>query len=59
MLLMKAHIRKVDLIIEVDEHIPYVFFTDPRRLRSILINLTGNAMKFTFTGHVKIVTKFE
>jgi len=28
--------------------------TDPRKLKQILINLVGNALKFTFKGHIKL-----
>ena len=51
---MKAKIRKIDLLTEIDEKIPKEFNTDPRRLTQILMNLVGNAMKFTFKGYVKI-----
>lgn len=51
---MKAKIRKIDLLTEIDEKIPREFNTDPRRLTQILMNLVGNAMKFTFKGYVKI-----
>ena len=59
MLKMRAKIRKIDLIIELDENIPLTFYTDPRRLKQILINLTGNALKFTFHGHIKIIAQFH
>ena len=55
---MKAKIRKIDLLTEIDEKIPKEFNTDPRRLTQILMNLVGNAMKFTFKGYVKIKVEF-
>jgi len=55
---MKAKIRKIDLLTEIDEKIPAEFNTDPRRLTQILMNLVGNAMKFTFKGYVKIKVEF-
>lgn len=46
--------RGIDLLEELDENIPDFFRTEPRRMKQILLNLTGNAMKFTFDGYIKI-----
>jgi len=43
--------------IEIDEQLPQTIFIDELRLRQILLNLTGNAIKFTHSGFVKIEVK--
>ncbi|MBL8639640.1 MAG: response regulator [Alphaproteobacteria bacterium] len=39
---------------EIAENVPKLLLGDPKRLRQILINLTGNAIKFTPQGHITI-----
>ena len=51
---LKAAMRKIALLLEIDPDTPETIWTDPRRLKQILFNLSGNALKFTFKGHVKL-----
>ncbi len=51
---MKAAMKKIGLLFEIDPETPETIWTDPRRLKQILLNLAGNALKFTFKGHVKV-----
>jgi len=52
--------RPIDLLIDYDMFLPTGFFGDPGRIRQILTNLIGNALKFTTEGHVVIrVEGFE
>ncbi len=54
MLAEKAEEKKIDLILRYPPEMPSHLIGDPGRIRQILINLTGNAIKFTSKGHVLI-----
>ncbi len=49
-----ARDKGVDLIVDYDLFLPTSFVGDPGRIRQILTNLVGNAVKFTSQGHVLI-----
>lgn len=48
---------KVALTYEIDDQVPQYIVSDESRIRQILINLVGNALKFTNEGYVKILVK--
>ena len=47
----------IDLIFEVDKNVPKKIIGDQFRLNQILLNLIGNALKFTKKGYVKLRIK--
>ncbi|HMH34476.1 MAG TPA: two-component regulator propeller domain-containing protein, partial [Puia sp.] len=51
----KASLAGLDLIYQIDDNVPPQISGDATRLRQILINLVGNAIKFTELGEVFIV----
>lgn len=50
----KATQKQIELLIDIDENIPTAITFDEVRLRQILFNIVGNAIKFTHEGFVKI-----
>ena len=50
-----AQEKKLKIFVDIAKGIPNKYLGDSGRLKQILINLIGNAIKFTFTGSVKII----
>lgn len=53
----KAHEKGIHLTSSNDENVLLTINSDHQRLRQILVNIVGNAVKFTDYGHISIHTK--
>ncbi len=56
---VRAEEKGIGLDCQFDGEIPEKISSDPARLRQILTNLVGNAIKFTEKGGVRIITKLQ
>ena len=56
---LKADEKGLTFAIHFDPHIPRFVSTDPLRLRQILINVIGNALKFTEHGRVDVFLNYR
>jgi signal transduction histidine kinase len=51
---IQAYQKKLDYRYYIDPLLPETIFTDPNRLRQVLVNLLNNSLKFTISGLVKL-----
>nr|WP_269142562.1 ATP-binding protein [Acetobacter garciniae] len=49
-----GHSKGLDIVLAVAKNVPKTVVVDPVRLRQILFNLVGNAIKYTATGWVQV-----
>ena len=56
-LLALAKAKSLNFTTTIDQNIPPTLLGDARRIRQILINIIGNAIKFTHSGEIKLKAK--
>jgi len=54
-----AHAKGLDLFFLCDDDVPDEIRGDPFRLRQVISNLVGNAIKFTESGEVAVTMRFQ
>jgi PAS domain S-box-containing protein len=56
---VRAQEKGINLEYRWDSPVPHTILTDPSRFRQLLMNLIGNAIKFTDRGAVEVVARLD
>lgn len=56
---VRAADKNINFAIDIVGDMPETIISDPTRIRQILVNLIGNAIKFTDTGEVRITMRYD
>jgi signal transduction histidine kinase/CheY-like chemotaxis protein len=54
---VRAHDKGLELAYDIADDVPPTIVGDPGRLRQVLMNLVGNAIKFTYRGEVVLTVR--
>lgn len=50
----QANSKNIDLLLNIDDAVPQFIYADSLRLKQIIVNLIGNALKFTTDGSIQL-----
>jgi PAS domain S-box-containing protein len=56
-LAVRAHQKQLELLLHVASDVPDRLLGDPGRLRQVIVNLVGNAIKFTGAGEIEVAVR--